>query len=311
MEGVAPITWKRGVDLRDETGTYNYSGRSYPSVTTVLGPHDDFLWVHLAAIKKEVDRLHECAKTGELVEVWTEREGAFEREDKNPLDLLQDGDYVSKAGLRFLKSRADRGSTIHDILEDLACKAVPDEEDLQERIEEHVYGKKRSCTVEECLPYAKALLRWWQEHAPEIILSEGSIFNDEHEYAGRLDCILYYDSQLWCVDLKTSQNFRRPWMAQIAAYSKAEFSVCSEPGSDVSVEWPIMENLPCAILQVQEDRAIWRPVDNVEGRFNNFFIPALKAWKANKPKTGQKLPPKGVTLKLEDAVEENPVEAVV
>lgn len=301
------MIWRRGADLRDESGIYRYGGRAYPSVTTVLEPHDDFLWVHLAAIKREVERLTKHVQTGELVETWTLHEGAWLRDDKNPLELLQDGDYISKAGLRFLKSRADRGSTVHDILEDLACRACPDEDQLKERLEEHVYGKHRSCEVEECLPFARSLLRWWQEFQPEIILSEGSVFNDQYEYAGRLDCILYLDNQLWCVDLKTSANFRRPWMAQLAAYSKAEFTVISEPGSDVQLEWPITPDLPCAILQVKEDRAIWRPVDNVQSRFEGFFLPALSAFRSNQARTGQKLPPKGATLKqiTEGQLEEN------
>jgi hypothetical protein len=306
VEGVKPaLSWKRGVDLRDERGIYRYGGRAYPSVTTVLEPHDDFLWVHLAAIRKEVEHLKAHVETGETVEVWTEHEGAWLREEKSPLELLQDGGYIANAGLRFLKQRADRGSVIHDILEDLACRAVPDESDLQGRLEEHVYGKGRSCTVEECLPFARSLLRWWAEFQPEIVLSEGAVFNDTHEYAGRLDCILYMQGQLWNVDLKTSSSFRRSWMAQVVAYSKAEFSLVCEPGSDIQIEWPMMEGLPCAILQVKEDRAVWRPVNRIEERFNEFFLPALQAYKANRAGTGQKLPPRGQTLKvMEDGDEE-------
>lgn len=52
--------FKRGFSWRDETGYYpTPSGGKYPSVTTVLGPHDDFLWVHLKKINSLVDVLSE------------------------------------------------------------------------------------------------------------------------------------------------------------------------------------------------------------------------------------------------------------
>ncbi len=284
-----PIVWKRGVDMRDSSMHYNYKGRRYPSVTSVLGPHSDFIWVERSKIKEEVVRLnalHSAGLMDELPlwdgEVWT-------LQPVEPLSLLLDGDHISNAGARFMKRAADRGSVCHDMLCDYAAGARPDDSQLEEWIGSHIYGKSRACSVDDVLPYAKALLAWLDEKQPQIAVSEMPVFNDTHEYAGTMDAIAYVDGALWCMDLKTSNSFKRTWMAQIAAYSHADFGVLED------VEVPIPQDLPCAVLQVADDRWNWREVTDPRTAFTDFFLPALKAHTASKELP---LPPKGLTTKL-------------
>ena len=286
------VQFKRGTDLRDAKGIYAYKGRSYPGATTVLGPHSDFIWVHMNEVGKYVVELYESVQTGELMPTWRETESGWEVVWETPHSLLLNADHVSKQGFRKLKEAADRGSTIHDMLADYAVGAAPDESQLDAYLQSLIFGKRRSCTIENVKPYAVSLLHWLDSVSPVLWVSEASCFNDTHEYAGTFDAIAEVEGELVMLDLKTSDTFKRTWMAQIGAYSHSELFVADDGNGPVECDTP--QGLKCAVLQVLPDRYIYRSFDSEEA-YKDLFLPALKAFQANK---NVRLPKKGLTTKV-------------
>ena len=294
------VAWKKGIDLRDDKGYYSYRGRRYPSVTTVLGPHSDFVWVHCQWIAEKVVELVNKNYHGEEVERWDEVVDTLTGEKKWQLvpatagELLLDPQWLKNEGFRRLKQAADRGSVIHDMLADYARGMEVVSCQLEDYLQESIWEHKRTCKVDECLPYAKSLLAWLDKEQPTIYISESSVFNDDHEYAGTIDAVCGIGEELYCLDIKTSDSFKRTWMAQIAAYSNALFGVIEDEG--IQMEWPIPKETKCAILQVLPDRYIWRPMEvhEVKASFERLFLPSLNAYRANQ---SLPLPARGRTTK--------------
>lgn len=280
------LVYKRGADgLRDDTNHYNYGGRRYPSVTAVLGGLSDFLWVHRQAIASLVSDLAEKCDTGEMHERWTpiEDEGVqvWEKVPCDPRECLRDGQYIANEGLRYVKRAADRGRAIHDLLADVAEGLELEPEDCLEYVEENIRAHGRTCEPLEVAPYAASLVRWLAIHRPLIWFSEMPVFNDTHGYAGTCDLVLWQHEKPYLVDLKTSCSFRRSWAAQVAAYAYAEFGVVDRDHR-LEVQMPRIDDKPIGggVLMVEPYRAGLRTFC-VQPYFEDLFLPALAAWKAN------------------------------
>lgn len=298
------IVWQRGVEItQDDQRHYLYNGRRYPSVTTVLGPvTGDFLFMHLAEIEKLVSRLWEEGRTGSKHLRWQEcvdeqtGEIVYRMLECDPREAMADGAYVSKAGLRYLKACADRGSTCHDVLAGYASGefAHADLRDIETWVGNRIEEEKRSCTAEEAVPYALSLWRWLDKYRPQIWYSEAPVFNDTHEYAGTADMVMLLGDSLYLVDLKTNDSFKRAWMGQVAAYAHADFAVVDRSCA-IEVPMPRLGDKPlnCAVLMATKDRAGMRAFDPVEP-FQKLFLPALNAWRGNAGTVGVSLPPQAV-----------------
>lgn len=297
------IVWQRGADLRDDKMHYNWAGRSFPSVTSILGPvTGDFLFVHRAAISKLVCQLAEEGRAKAMHERWTEcvvaetGEVVYQMMPCSPSECLTDGEYIANAGMRYMKACAERGTTIHDLLGMYAQGALQHASagDIVALTGNIIEEEGRCCKPEDVAPYALSLWRWLCKYQPRVWFSEFPCFSDEHGYAGTADAVMLLGDDLYLVDLKTSDSFRRGWMAQVAAYAHAEFVVVDRT---CAIEAPMPrlgdKPLPCAVLMVTEERAGMRAFDPVPA-FREMFLPALSAWRANSGKVGITLPPQAV-----------------
>lgn len=298
------IVWQRGVEItQDDQRHYLYDGRRYPSVTTVLGPvTGDFLFMHLKEIEKLVSRLWEEGKTGTKHLRWLEvtdmstGEVSWQMTECDPREAMADGAYISKAGLRYLKACADRGTTCHDVLAGYASGEFDHAsiDDIATWVGNRIEEEKRSCTAEEAVPYALSLWRWLDKYRPQIFYSEAPVFSDAYQYAGTADMFMYLGDAIYLVDLKTSDHFNRGWMAQVAAYAHAEFAVVDRSCA-VEVEVPKIGGKPltCGVLMATPEKAGMRVFDPITP-FTQVFLPALSAWRGNAGAVGIPLPPQAV-----------------
>jgi len=273
--------FKRGFSWRDETGYYpTPTGGKYPSVTTVLGPHDDFLWVHLKKISSLVDVLSEKLTTGETHEVWRQIEESYELVSENPKVLLRDGKFISNEGFRFLKECSDRGTVLHELVVDYATGAFGDVEQVPERLEELIYEKHASCKIDDVVPFGVQLWSWLSAHSPRILWAEAPVYNDTYGYAGTCDGIMLLNNSLLCFDLKTQSSYsaKRTHFAQIAAYSQSEY-ILHEDGT--SEPFPV-PGMPCGVLYCTPEQCGIRFVENAELYFTELFLPSLKSFNAAK-----------------------------
>lgn len=297
------IVWQRGAEIaKDDKRNYLYQGRKYPSVTTVLGPvTGDFLFMHLTQIEKLVAQLWEEGRTGVQHERWTEVPDewgvvTWQKTQCDPREAMQDGAYISKAGLRYLKACADRGTTCHDVLEGYASGQLTGAslEDIATWVGNRIEEERRSCTYEEAVPYALSLWRWLDKYRPKIWYSEAPVFNDQHEYAGTADMVMLLGDDLYLADLKTSDHFNRGWMAQVAAYANAEFAVVDRSCA-IEVPMPKLGEKPlrCAVLMATPEKAGMRAFEP-HTPFEKVFLPALNAWRGNAGTVGIGLPPQAI-----------------
>lgn len=275
-----PSTLRKGEAMRDESGFYRLpNGKIYPSVTTILGPLDDFLFVHLTEIRKAVESLKRKLMAGEQELTW-HFDQDWQMVESDPFDCLTSGHYISNAGLRFMKACADRGSLLHELLGDYAAGAALG--DPEERVQELIIHRGYSCSLGAVLPYAKSLVSWLAAKRPHIAWSERVVFSDTHQYAGRPDGLMHipglHDEYL-PFDLKSQAAHKasRAHFAQVSAYSFAEFILDGDGASSLDIA-----GRPCVILYVTPDRAGTRLLENPEYYFHGLFLPQLQAFTASK-----------------------------
>lgn len=275
-------TLKKGEAWRDENGYYHLpEGMKVPSVTKILGAHDDFLWVHLTEIEKLVAELSRKIDDGETHEKWMQAcDGAWDLIDVNPIECLRDPKFIAFAGLRYLKRCADRGTACHEFINDYAAGAAGG--DLAQRCEEIIFHGGLSCNVDDVYPYAVGLWAFLEEFKPEIITFETVAINRTLGYAGRPDKIMRMSGIEFVADVKTQVNHtaKRSHIAQTAAYSFCETLVVN--GEEVPMVRIEDQPLPCAIIYVTPHKSGARIVENPSTYFHELFVPALKSYKANK-----------------------------
>jgi hypothetical protein len=64
--------------------------------------------------------------------------------------------------------------------------------------------------------------QWCDEMKPEFIVSEHTVFNKEHRYAGTLDALCWINGEIWVIDYKTSANIYLSHEVQISSYFHAD-----------------------------------------------------------------------------------------
>lgn len=282
MRSSAPF--RKGIDLRDNNGIYNYQGRAYPSVTKILEGSSNWMFVERAAIKAEIARLLDLSRLGERVtRSWTdETTGELCEVDVDPLDLLADGDHIAGSGARFLRACADRGTIVHDALElwGSGCRWKPSEiEDVVADIRNNHKGDALTCKNLDVYPYVHSLTGWLTSVQLTVLFAEIPVFSDTHGYAGRLDMIGEVNGVLYVLDLKSTGSMKRPYVAQTAAYRWADFGV-EDPGIQVPLDLP--GEVGVGIILCSPEKCGLRTVTEAEARpyYDRMFLPALTAWKA-------------------------------
>jgi hypothetical protein len=162
------------------------TGAEYPSVTTVLG----------------------IVGKGEALKHWAAGEVAkFAVNNKQAWQSLDDAaaiDLLKREPLRFLDRAASRGTDVHALAE--------------------TYAKTGTMPqwADEISGYVAALKRFFDEHQPQPVLVEHTVFNSEIGYAGSFDMVCKlptFGDELVVLDYKTSKAIYPDVAAQLAAYA--------------------------------------------------------------------------------------------
>lgn len=172
----------RGRQYRNPT-----TGRTYPSVTTILG---------------------QIGK-GEALKWWAAREVARyaveHRDTWTNLDPQAAIDLLKREPLRSLNRAADRGTDVHAIAD-------------------HYSKTGEIGDLTQHTGYVQALLQFFTDHQPLPVLAEYTVFA-ELGYAGSFDMVCRLpalDDALVVLDYKTSKAIYNDTAAQLAAYANAE-----------------------------------------------------------------------------------------
>lgn len=169
--------------------THPITGATYPSVTTVLG----------------------TVGKGEALKHWAALEVAKyavrNRETWQQLDEAAAIDLLKREPLRFLDRAASRGTDVHAIAE--------------------VYSKTGNMPefAAEIGGYVDALRAFFNEHQPEPVLVEATVFDTTVGFAGSFDMVCKmpaFGDELVILDYKTSKAIYPEVAAQLAAYAHAE-----------------------------------------------------------------------------------------
>lgn len=108
-------------------------------------------------------------------------------------------------------------------------KAGEEGTETHELIEQFLAGEKLTWIddkgkVQYPLIVWQMLLRFadfWNTVKPKLVAVEHHIFSDKHKYAGTIDLVVEIDSELWVLDIKTSNSIHKSYDLQLAAYAKA------------------------------------------------------------------------------------------
>lgn len=231
--------------------TYRWRDEEFVSVTTIIGggvPKP-------ALVNWAAKRVAEVAVAKERI--WRQMDDPAEKVD-----------WLKRAPYREKESAALQGSAIHDWAEKRVLGLPVTVEDLP--VEQR--------------PYAESFLQFVHDMRPVWEMSEASVYNREHGYAGTLDALLYLElpadvveallfatgwdfTGLGLVDYKTNKSGIFPETAlQLAAYRHAEF-VGLVDGTEVPmplVEW-------CAALHITDRGYQLVPVDADDLAFEYFL----------------------------------------
>ena len=116
----------------------------------------------------------------------------------------------------IMMERGDNGTKVHYAVSQLLTTG---EISMKDRFPNHK-GELEEVTVEEYSD-AKYFADWIKSlESFELLVSEGTYFNEEHEYAGTIDIIARINGQLYVIDLKTSPNIYPSYGLHVAAYGK-------------------------------------------------------------------------------------------
>lgn len=128
------------------------------------------------------------------------------------------------------------------------------------------------------LPYVKGYVEWLDSRGVEPIITEQSLGNRTHQYAGRVDCIgkvAALDGRTLLVDWKTSRSVYSSTALQVAAYARAEFTVSDD---DPDTEIPVPEVDGCIVVHITPDgtKAHWlcRTPEEINEAFGDFLTVA-------------------------------------
>jgi hypothetical protein len=187
---------------RDGSRFYSWRGENFYSVTTMINgglPKPALInWAKKFTAEYACDHL---AALTALVE--DDRDGAV--------------DWLKNAAWRDRDKKAELGTYIH------------------EATEAYVLGKPFPKWKEEARPRMQQFERFLADFEPEYVMTEATVFNKTHRYAGTLDAIVelgrdvsddgahWSPGRLFIIDQKTSKAIYPEVALQLAMYRHAEF----------------------------------------------------------------------------------------
>jgi hypothetical protein len=77
----------------------------------------------------------------------------------------------------------------------------------------------------ECASRLDGMMDWLRDNKVEVLMTEFTVFNDTHNYAGSCDILARVNGELMFIDVKTSKNWDDKFPLQIAAYANGEYGV--------------------------------------------------------------------------------------
>jgi hypothetical protein len=78
---------------------------------------------------------------------------------------------------------------------------------------------------EECASRLDGMMDWLRDNKVEVLMTEFTVFNDTHNYAGSCDILARVNGELMFIDIKTSKNWDEKFPLQVAAYANGEYGV--------------------------------------------------------------------------------------
>ena len=115
-----------------------------------------------------------------------------------------------------------------------------------------------------------------EDHNPEYIETESTVFSREYGYAGTMDAVLSIGGKVYVVDYKTGKKVWPEAALQLAAYRNAEFIGRARGRED---ELP-----PCdggLVVHIRPDGYRVIPVDTSDATFDT-FLSALDVFRWNR-----------------------------
>jgi hypothetical protein len=282
-----PKPWSRGTDLRNDKGLYCWphlvfdaeTREFFPSVTTILDlANGDMKFAEFWFIAEYVDYVTQCAYAKELVPCFDSE--SKEVKERPAREVLQDKHWIKFAGSREMTKRANRGTVVHDAIEDWALNGmrVADDE-IEDYTQQLIQFNGYALHVDYCAGFVKKALEWCNEHIVEIVMSEAPVFSREFNYAGTIDLVAKLrgmvnadgspisEDETWLIDAKNSKAPQPVHPMQSAAYANAE--TVGIKGTDQMV--PFVKPDRFANLYIQEDKATLREWQKEPQAFEAFL----------------------------------------
>jgi len=215
--------------------TYQWDNRNYFSVTTILGCLNKPALPGWAARSVAEYVIKNFATVAELAD----------RDPKAAVDLMKGAPW------RQREAAADLGTAVHHAVEQLQAGLPGD------------YPGVEDPSV---IPYIASFEDWYDHYKPQVLVSEGTVFNREYDYAGTLDLIARIDGHNWLIDVKSGKGVYPEYALQVAAYARGEF-IGHADGSEEPL--PIIDR--GAILHLKRDGYAFIPVNIGKEVFDSFL----------------------------------------
>lgn len=223
--------------LRRKVGRYNDRWYCDPLPTCAIAPATNDAWPAVSTLKKAFPK--------HALKAWGERTVAEYAVDNlaqirgilaSPGGRAAAVDVVKGAPYRDTSKAADRGTTLHALLE------------------ARLAGQQMMLGVDAAAePYVPAIDEMLATLQPELVMAEVVVISRPSEvapsgYGGTFDHILRIGGELWLTDLKT----RKPgkWddvyddeAAQLAAYGRADYAIVERDSAAVRLELPPLAHL--------------------------------------------------------------------
>jgi hypothetical protein len=216
--------------------------------------------------------------------------------DRPAHEVLADKHWIKTAGARELRKRANRGSVVHEAVEDWAYGQrfdFDDDDELGNYVGGIIEGLGFALPVEYCNEYVRQVLRWLDEHVKRVEMAEAPVFNFDLGAAGTVDLIaeLHHYNGLWMLDFKSSKDDQPTFECQMAAYANMRHAGIKN--TDKLVPLPRVDHVANVFVQPDGVRMReWRDETDVPGgpilnRAYAAYMYLLNAWGFLTPKRSE------------------------
>lgn len=145
---------------------------------------------------------------------------------------------------------------VHNVKRDAAAVRGTNVHAIAERV---VHGEAVE-VPEHLAGFVSGYVDWLDRFQVAPVLTERSVGNRKHWYAGRFDLIADIAGTRWCLDVKTSASVYGETAMQLAAYANAEFYVNDD---DPDTEYPMPDGIErYGVIHVQDGTTTLYPYES-------------------------------------------------